>query len=96
MIPAFMKDSVSHAVDGVMYEFYPKTGVLEKKLIGVFADPGNSEETEWKMRELIDEIVIAPKKDGLKASDLFNREEILVLFRYWNEANKVTDEEKKS
>ena len=97
MIPAFSKENVTYKdQDNTSYTFLPKTGILERELVAAFSTTEDSEQTVKKMDELIDKILIAPVKEGQKASDLYNSEEKMEIIKYWNAANRLTVPEKKS
>ena len=107
MIPASCKESVSYTdkKDGIVYLFKPKTGALERQLSAIaLADGLSAIETNDKLDVLVDTIVIGwndkekrlPDFKSVKVSDFFNSEEKWMLIRFWNEANILTAEEKKS
>ena len=90
MIPVSSKESIEYVdSDKVVWKFKPKTGSLEKEMFGIY-----DENIDYKARltvvdALIDKILITPKAD-------YNSDEQAEIIKYWNLANRLTTEEKKS
>lgn len=97
MIPISSKEFVEYTdpSDGVVFKFKPKGGLLERELFEIWEDKNTAESRIKMIDELVDKIVLEPKYNG-KPSDIFNSEEKAKLLQFWNEANKLTKEEKKS
>jgi hypothetical protein len=90
MIPVSSKESIEYKDgDGVVWKFKPKTGTLEKAMFDIY-----DENIDYKKRlvvvdDFIDKILISPRSD-------YNSDEQAEIIKYWNMANKLTAEEKKS
>jgi hypothetical protein len=90
MIPVSSKESIEYVdSDKVVWKFKPKTGSLEKEMFGIY-----NENIDYKARltvvdAFIDKILITPKAD-------YNSDEQAEIIKYWNLANRLTTEEKKS
>jgi len=90
MIPVSSKESIEYVdSDKVVWKFKPKTGSLEKEMFGIY-----DENIDYKARltvvdAFIDKILISPKAD-------YNSDEQAEIIKYWNLANRLTTEEKKS
>jgi hypothetical protein len=90
MIPVSSKESIEYVdSDKVVWKFKPKTGSLEKEMFGIY-----DENIDYKARltvvdAFIDKILITPKAD-------YNSDEQAEIIKYWNLANRLTTEEKKS
>jgi len=90
MIPVCSKEVIDYtAVDGTAWKFKPKTGTLEKAMFEIYDEKLDYKDRFKVVEGLIDKILISPKAD-------YNSDEQAVIIRYWNEANKLTVEEKKS
>jgi len=90
MIPVSSKESIEYVdSDKVVWKFKPKTGSLEKEMFGIY-----DENIDYKARltvvdAFIDKILISPKAD-------YNSDQQAEIIKYWNLANRLTTEEKKS
>jgi hypothetical protein len=90
MIPLSSKESVEYKdSDSVVWKFKPKTGSLEKEMFGIYDDNIDYKERLKVVDAFIDKILISPKAD-------YNSDEQAEIIRFWNMANKLTPEEKKS
>ncbi|MBE3139316.1 MAG: hypothetical protein IMZ53_01910 [Thermoplasmata archaeon] len=94
MIPVSSKESIEYTdSDKVVWTFKPKTGTLEKEMF-VFYKKNAAEGVDTLERlnntdEFIEKILISPKGD-------YNNETQNEIIKYWNQANALTVEEKKS
>jgi hypothetical protein len=90
MIPLSSKESVEYKdSDLVVWKFKPKTGLLEKEMFGIYDDNIDYKERLKVVDAFIDKILISPKAD-------YNSDEQAEIIRFWNLANKLKPEEKKS
>ena len=96
MIPLSMKEFVEFKdTDGIVFRFKPKGAMLERQQMDIWVDGESIEKYRDKLDAFIDSILILPLYNDMP-SKVFNSEEKIELLRMWNEANKLTREEKKS
>jgi len=97
MIPISSKEYVEYKdpSDGVVFKFKPKSGILEKELFDIWDDKNSAEDRIAKIDILVDKILIEPKYND-SPSNIFNSDEKAKLISFWNDANRLTKEEKKS
>jgi hypothetical protein len=97
MIPISSRESVEFKdpTDGVIFKFKPKSGLLERELFDIWDDKNSPDERIKKIDSLIDKILLSPTY-GDKPSNIFNSDEKAKIIGFWNDANKLTVEEKKS
>lgn len=90
MIPVSSKESVEHKdIDGVVWKFKPKTGSLEKEMLDIYDEKLDYKDRLKVIDAFIDKILISPKAD-------YNSDEQAEIIKFWNQANRLTAEEKKS
>ena len=97
MIPLSLKESIEFKdpSDGMLFKFKPKGGILEREQLNIWKDADDADLFRSRLDEFIDKIIIVPVYD-MKASDVLNIDEKLKIIGFWNEANKLTKEEKKN
>ena len=96
MIPLSMKEFVEFKdTDGIVFRFKPKGAILERQQMDIWTEGESIEKYRDKLDAFIDSILILPLYNDMP-SKVFNSEEKIELLRMWNEANKLTREEKKS
>jgi len=96
MIPLSMKEFVEFKdTDGIVFRFKPKGAMLERQQMDIWVDGESIEKYRDKLDAFIDSILILPLYNDMP-SKVFNSDEKIELLRMWNEANKLTREEKKS
>jgi hypothetical protein len=104
MIPLSMKNEITYKdKDGNTWIFRPKTGEREYAFYKM-CDDDNSEgrkvEDIFKRHDdFVDDVLISTTAgdfQGKKPSQIFIQEEKAEILKMWNDANKLTVEEKKS
>ena len=96
MIPLSMKEFVEFKdTDGIVFRFKPKGAMLERQQMDIWREGETVDQYRDKLDNFIDSILILPLYADMP-SKIFNSEEKIELLRMWNEANKLTREEKKS
>lgn len=105
MIPLSKRESVTHTdEDGVIWEFVPKTGLVERQLIAMIegAEKIGAVERYDIWSDFFNRIVKKWTSDkmpkfGENPAQYFAQEEIIrIVLEYWTKANTLTAEEKKS
>ena len=109
MIPLSAKGFVEHKdEDGIVWRFKPKCGDTEDTLLAYISNKENipMEQSVKNAREFIDAILISwsdPEAKGMvafptdgKPSRIFTAEERITIMTYWNKANGLSGEEKKT
>lgn len=90
MIPVSSREFVEHKdSDGVVWKFKPKTGSLEKEMFGIYEEDVPFMTRLSKTDAFIEKILVNPKAD-------YNSDEQAEIIKFWNMANRLTAEEKKS
>jgi hypothetical protein len=96
MIPLSMKEFVEYTdTDGIVFRFKPKGAILEREQMDIWKEGETVEQYRDKLDTFIDRILILPLYPQCP-SKIFNSEEKIELLRMWNEANKLTKEQKKN
>lgn len=91
-----MKEFVEHKDDdGIVFRFKPKCGILERVQMDIWREGETVEQYRDKLDAFIDRILILPIYADAP-SKVFNSEEKIELLRMWNEANKLSKEQKKN
>jgi hypothetical protein len=106
MIPLCTKESVKYTdADGVIWEFIPKYGMIERELISTIggANDKSPEDQISAIDDFIDRILIGwsgakmPQfPETRKPSTMFSQYEKGQIISFWNKANELTIEQKKS
>ena len=96
MIPISSKEFIEYKdpADGVVFKFKPKTGTLEREMYELWNEKKDLtmkeiHEADIKLMDFINKILVSPKAD-------YNSDECAQILRLWNDANRLTKEEKKS
>jgi hypothetical protein len=107
MIPLSCKDKVSHIDGAITWHYKPKTGFLEREILTLNESLSSDLPRDQYLDildKIIDSILIgwedkAGKMPSFppdnKPGRIFNTSEKWVLLGFWNEANKLSVEEKK-
>jgi hypothetical protein len=90
MIPVSSKEKVQFVdSDSVVWVFKPKTGSLEKEMFDIYDEKLDYKDRLKVIDAFIENILISPKAD-------YNSDEQAEIIKFWNQANRLTPEEKKS
>jgi hypothetical protein len=107
MIPLSTREAVTFKdSDGIEWRFIPKYGEYEREIMGIPEAAGSMTLVQQcdKTDEIINRILLGwsggpanmPKyPDDKKPSRLFSQSEKAVIIGMWNDANRLTAEEKK-
>jgi hypothetical protein len=95
MIPVSSKEYVEYKdSDGTNWRFKPKSGSLEKEMYLLWEDGISQEESAKRLDAFMDKIILSPIDEYKKAD--YNSLEKSKIINFWNNANRLTIEEKKS
>lgn len=95
MIPVSSKEFVEYKdSDGMTWRFKPKSGTLENEQLNLWEEGVSIKELYKRQDTFIEKILLSPIEEYKKAD--YNTDEKAKIIKFWNDANKLTAEEKKS